>query len=109
MNIPWQTPWWVWNPETAGTGDWVYHLFNLSEGLIWIAFSLLVIRRWMKNRRSRAEWSYALAFAAFGLTDFREAYVQSAPLVLFKGVVLTWLLATRHRATRVWYPGAKLY
>jgi len=56
-----------------------------------------------------AEWSYALAFAAFGPTDFREAYVQSAPLVLIKGVVLVWLMVARHRSTQVWYPGPKLY
>jgi len=56
-----------------------------------------------------AEWSYALAFAAFGLTDFREAYVQSAPLVLIKSVVLVWLMVARHRSTQVWYPGSKLF
>lgn len=109
MNTYWQTPWWVWHPETAGIGDWVYRLFNLGEGLIWVVFSGLVLRRWSQHRRSWAEWSYALAFAAFGLTDFREAFVQSAPLVLTKGAVLAWLMMTRHRATRVWYPGAKLY
>ena len=109
MENTWQTPWWVWQSETAGLWDWVYRLFNLCEGFVWFGFSGLVIRRWVQHRRSRFEWSYALAFAVFGLTDFREAYVQSAPLVLIKGVILVWLMVLRHRATRVWYPGAKLY
>ena len=109
MNTLWQEPWWVWRPESAGVGDWVYRLFNLFEGLVWVGFGLLVIRRWMKHRRSWAELSYAIAFAAFGVTDFREAYVQSISLIAIKGVVLVWLMATRYRATRVWYPGAKLY
>lgn len=90
-------------------GDRVYRGFNLLEGLIWLGFSVLVLRRWFAHRRSMAEWSYALAFIVFGMTDFREAYAQSAWLVLVKGGVLAWLLALRHRATRIWYPGAKLY
>ncbi len=102
-------PWWVWQPNTAGIGDRAYRGFNLFEGLIWWGFSGLVLRRWFVHRRSIGEWSYALAFFAFGLTDFREAYAQSAPLVLVKGGVLVWLLGLRHRATRVWYPGAKLF
>ena len=109
MNTLWQEPWWVWRPESAGAGDWVYRLFNLFEGLVWVSLGLLVICRWMKHRRSWAEWSYAAAFVAFGATDFRESYAQSISLVAIKGIVLVWLMATRHRATRVWYPGAKLY
>ncbi len=105
----WLTPWWVWQPDTAGIGDRVYRGFNLLEGLIWWGFGGLVLRRWYWQRRSIGEWSYALAFAMFGVTDWREAYAQSAPLILVKGVVLVWLLVLRHRATRVWYPGAKLY
>ncbi len=102
-------PWWVWQPETASLWDRVYRGFNLSEGLIWWAFGGLVLRRWFVHRRSPWEGGYAMAFVAFGLTDICEAYAQSAPLVAVKGLVLAWLLLMRHRATRVWYPGAKLY
>ena len=105
----WLDPWWVWQPDAAGFGDLLYRGFNLLEGLVWMGFGGLVLLRWFRRRRSLWEWGYAVAFALFGLTDFREAYAQSAPLVLIKGCVLGGLLAFRYRATRVWYPGAKLY
>lgn len=109
MNTDWFQPWWVWQPVTAGVGDWAYRLFNLFEGLAWLFFGVLVVHRWFRNRRSIWELSYALAFVMFGLTDFREAYAQTLGLVLIKGVVLTWLMLARRRAIRVWYPGARVY
>lgn len=109
MNAEWFKPWWVWQPETAGISDWSYRAFNLIEGLVWFVFAVLVLLRWHRSRRSRWEWAYASAFLAFGLTDFREAYAQSLGLLLIKGVVLTWLMLTRCRATRVWYPEARIF
>lgn len=109
MSTEWFLPWWIWQPETAGIGDWSYRLFNLFEGVAWLVFGALVLFRWHRNRRSPWEWAYALAFAAFGLTDVREAYAQSLGLVLVKGIVLIWLLLMRRRAMRVWYPGARVF
>ena len=109
MNAEWFKPWWVWQPETAGIGDWSYRAFNLLEGLAWLCFCGLVLYRWYRHRRSPWEWGYALAFITFGITDFCEAYAQSLGLILIKGAVLVWMMLVRHRATRVWYPGAKVY
>lgn len=109
MNAVWLKPCWVWQPETAGYGDWAYRLFNLFEGLAWLVFGVLVIHRWYRHRRSPWEWSYALAFVAFGITDFCEAYSQWLGLLLIKGVVLIWLMRTRERAIHVWYPGSSVF
>ena len=68
-----------------------------------------MLYRWYRHRRSPWEWGYALAFITFGITDFCEAYAQSLGLILIKGAVLVWMMLVRHRATRVWYPGAKVY
>ena len=109
MPPTWTEPWWTWRPEAAGFGDWVYRLFNLAEGLTWLVFSGLVIFRWWTHRRSGAEWVYAAAFAAFGVTDFVEATFHSIPLLVTKGGILAGLLCLRHRALRHWYPGSRLY
>lgn len=109
MSPEWFHPWWVWQPEVAGIGDWSYRVFNLIEGLVWLVFGALVLLRWYRNQRSLWEWAYALSFAAFGLTDFREAYSQSLGLILIKGGVLIWLMLMRRRAMRVWYPGARIF
>jgi hypothetical protein len=100
--------WWVWQPESATPWDWCYRGFNLFEGVCWLVFGGMVLRRWMVHRQSRWEWAYAGAFVAFGLTDFREACEQSLGLVFIKGVVLAILLAFRQRAIHVWYPGSRL-
>lgn len=109
MNAEWFQPWWIWRLETAGIGDWAYRIFNVIEGLVWLVFGILVLFRWSRNRRSGWEWGYASAFVVFGLTDFREAYVQSIGLILIKGAVLVWLMLARRQCLRVWYPGAKVY
>lgn len=109
MNTEWFQPWWIWQPETAGFGDWAYRVFNLFEGLAWFVFGVLVLHRWYRHHRSHWELAYAMAFFAFGLTDFREAYAQSLGLILLKGGVLIWLMLMRQRATRFWYPGARVF
>jgi hypothetical protein len=50
-----------------------------------------------------------MAFVAFGITDYYEAYAQWLGLLLLKGVVLMWLLLMRRRAMRDWYPGARVF
>jgi hypothetical protein len=109
LNLDPSRMWWEWEPSTATVWDRCYRGFNLFEGICWIVFAVLVLRRWLQNRRSRWEWVYAVGFVAFGLTDFREAWAQSTGLVLVKGVILVGLMTLRSRATRVWYPGSRLY
>jgi hypothetical protein len=65
--------WWRYQPRDP---SWVYvpyHAFNLFEGATWCVFAALVLLRYLRNRRSRLELWYALAFVTFGLTDFQEA------------------------------------
>jgi hypothetical protein len=50
MNAEWFKPWWVWQPEIAGIGDWSYRAFNLIEGLVWFVFAVLVLLRWHRSR-----------------------------------------------------------
>ena len=78
--------WWTY---PSGLSPWVdvpYHAFNLFEGAVWAVLSGLVLRRWLRRRRSAWEIAYALAFFTFGLTDFREAYALQSWLLLAKGV-----------------------
>lgn len=103
------SPWWTWNPETAGFGDYAYRWFNLVEAAAWFAFAALVFRRWKRKRHSRLELLYALSFVAFGLTDVAEAWQQSLPLLTLKGVVLAGFLMMRRRIRRKWYPESRLY
>jgi hypothetical protein len=102
-------PWWVWNAESAGPGDYVYRWFNLFEAGAWFVFAGLVARRWINHRHSILEPVYAAAFVAFGLTDVAEAWQQSLPLLTLKGIVLAALLVLRHRVRQQWYPASRIY
>lgn len=93
-------PWWTYDPQTTGTWGHVYRWFNLLEGTIWLVFAGLVLHRWRRHRKSRLEPVYALTFLLFGLTDYREASVQSAGLVLIKAAILVLLLGLRHLVRR---------
>ena len=102
-------PWWIYDPDATGRWGLAYRWFNLFEGSVWLGFAVLVIGRWVKWPRSVIEVGYAVAFAAFGMTDIWEAYEQSAALVLVKGVNLAALLALRRRVMRRWYPVSRLF
>lgn len=98
----WTQPWWTYDPAQATLWDHSYRNFNHFEGFVWTVFAILVLRRWQTHHRSRWELVYAAAFLLFGLTDFREAFVQSAPLVLLKVVVLGVLWWSRRVVTRLY-------
>lgn len=102
----WDTPWWVYDPQTISTAGLLYRWFNLIEGSFWLGFAALVLKRWWHEHKSWLEVAYAATFFVFGLTDFREAYVQSAPLVLAKGVVLALLWWLRRTILQRYYPHA---
>jgi hypothetical protein len=102
-------PWWTYDPETTGPWGLAYRWFNFAEGGVWLAFTLLVLRRWRRERNSWIELWYATAFLTFGLSDLREAYVLSLPLVVGKGINLVVLLPLRQSVTRRWYPQSRVY
>lgn len=102
----WNKPWWIFDPETAGLWGHLYRGFNIFEGIVWIVFALIVIFRYKKSGESSWEIVYAITFFLFGLTDFREATVQSAPLVLVKGFILILLLRLRHFVIKNCYTDA---
>lgn len=62
-----------------------------------------------RHRRSSLEVWYALAFFAFGLADFREAYALSSWLVWLKLANLVALAKLRATVIRGYYPGHTLY
>jgi hypothetical protein len=68
-----------------------------------------VAARFIRFRRSWLELAYAIAFVAFGLSDFKEAYRLESWLLLFKGINLIALLWLRHLVIRNWYPTSKIY
>ncbi len=100
----WTDPWWVYDPDSVGVWGEIYRSFNLFEGIAWVVFAILVTRRYFQRGKTRWEIVYAVAFLLFGLTDFREAYVQSAPLVLVKGVILVILLQLRRYVIQTYSP-----
>lgn len=102
----WREPWWTFEPETAGFWGQLYRGFNIFEGTVWIVFALIVSWRYLRRGQSSWEIVYAIAFILFGLTDFREAAVQSAPLVLVKGIILILLLRLRHFVIKNCYTDA---
>ncbi len=106
LNALWSEPWWVFDPETAGFWGHLYRGFNLFEGTIWLVLAVIVFRRYLQRGQSEWEIAYALAFFLFGLTDFREAAVESAPLVLVKGIILILLLRLRQFVLKSCHPNA---
>ena len=100
--------WWAYDPDGEGRGQ-VYHWFNLLEGVAWIVIASLVLRRYVRHRHSMLEPLYALAFFAFGLSDFVEAYRLSTWLILSKGMILFTLLLLRHYLLRRYYPKSKSF
>lgn len=102
----WTTPWWTYDPWTSGPWGMAYRWFNIAEGCIWIGCAVFVVRRWLKGGRGWLDVPYALLFLMFGLTDFREASVQSAPLVLVKGILLLGLFLLRRHLLPRYTPGS---
>ena len=102
-------PWWTYDPATSGPWGLAYRWFNFAEGGVWCAFALLVLRRCRRERKSWIELWYAVAFLTFGLSDLREAYVISLPLVALKGLNLVILLTLRQHVMRRWYPQSRVY
>lgn len=100
--------WWIYQPHE----DWyteLYHWFNIAEGIAWLVFALLVLRRYLMNRNSRLEIAYALAFVLFGLSDFREAYAVQSWLMLGKGAVLAAILWLRWILMSRYYPESRTF
>jgi hypothetical protein len=109
LDLLWFRVWWRHPHPTDPWFSMPYHAFNLFEGVCWVVFGLLVLRRFLVFRRSPLEIAYALAFFTFGLTDFREAYVLQSWLVWVKLVNLIALVWLRSIVIRRWYPASKVY
>lgn len=106
----WWHEWWRLDPQ-GPTSDLIWqHWFNLFEGVCWFVFAGLVIRRYCRSRKSPAlEFSYAVAFASFGISDFIQAYRLTSWLLVWKLVNLIVLLAMRRVVMKRHYPESKLY
>lgn len=101
--------WWSYSAADPALFSQIYHVFNLAEGLAWCTLAALVLKRYFKHRQSTVEISYALAFAAFGASDFREAYALETWLILAKFINLVCLALLRAQVIRRFYPGSKTY
>ena len=101
--------WWSWHTDAGLPWSAAYHWFNVVEGCVWLLFAASVLWRYRKNRRSSLEWWYALSFFTFGLTDFREAWVQQSWLIWVKAFNLIALLWLRNIVIRRYYPQARIY
>lgn len=102
----WSNPWWTFQSDSAGFWSYLYRSFNLIEGIFWVAFAAIVLRRYLLHRKSLWEVIYAVVFFIFGLTDFVEANEMSAPLLVAKAVILVALFTLRHHVHRRYYPAA---
>lgn len=112
VDIFWTHTWWAYAGSEDPLHALIYRMINLIEGVFWVGFAGMVLRRRQKQpveRRTSIEIAYALAFLAFGLTDFREAITLQSWLIWVKLVNLIVLLAFRHRVIKTLYPDSKLY
>jgi hypothetical protein len=100
--------WWAYR-ASDGWFSLLYSWFNVAEGCFWILFAGLVLRRYLKHRRSTTELFYALAFFTFGLSDFQESYSLTSWLLAAKGINLAILLGLRRYVLRRCYPEQKTY
>ena len=78
VDLLWNRTWWQYRPGDPSSFSLPYHAFNLFEGAAWLTFAGLVYWRHAKYLRSPLEVVYSIAFLAFGLSDFREAYALSS-------------------------------
>ncbi len=101
--------WWKYSASDPALFSQIYHAFNLAEGLAWCMLAALVLRRYFKHRHSTVEISYALAFVAFGASDFREAYALETWLIFAKFINLVCLALLRAQVIRRFYPESKTY
>src|SRR5262249_4980434 len=101
--------WWRYAPSEPFGFSAVYHWFNLFEGLAWCLVAGLVLRRFLRYRKSPLEIIYALAFVTFGLSDFVEAHALTSWLIIAKGANLVILFALRRHLLRSYYPESKTY
>ena len=101
--------WWTYDVKKPFGFSACYHWFNILEGLVWLVFSALVLLRFLRHRQSRIELCYCALFAAFGVSDFVEAWQQSSWLILLKLFNLYGLVWTRERVMRRHYPEARVY
>lgn len=106
----------LWSRELyryQASADWplqLIHVFNLFEGVIWLAFAGLVLNRWRRHGHSLPwEAAYALAFIAFAATDFREARLLTTGLLFLKAAILVLLLSLRRIVLSRYYPDRKTW
>jgi hypothetical protein len=104
----WSREWWRHGRPPSALSD-AYHWFNLAEGIVWLVLAGLVAARAARNERRGLEWCYAAAFAAFGLTDFREAFALHSWLIWLKGINLAVLLWLRAIVIRRHYPHSRTF
>ena len=109
LELLWFRIWWRYPDPRDPWFSIPYHVFNLFEGLCWIVFAGLVLRRYLVFRRSPLELIYASSFFTFGLTDFREAYVLESWIVWVKLFNLVLIIRLRSIAIKQWYPGSRLF
>ncbi|MEM9019097.1 MAG: hypothetical protein AAGC44_00920 [Planctomycetota bacterium] len=112
LDILWMRTWWSYASAEDPLHAVIYRSINVIEGLFWLGFAVLVLRRRQQQpaeNRSGLEIAYALTFVAFGITDFREAVALQSWLIWVKLANLILLLWLRHRVIRVLYPASKLY
>lgn len=109
LEILFATTWWAYDSRDRSLYSLSYHTFNLGEGVVWVVFGVLVLRRFLMHRRSRIELAYFAAFVTFGLTDFREAYAMQSWLLWLKLINLIALFWLRRIVMRQHYPASKVY
>lgn len=103
----WFRRWWTYSADASWL-DEIYHWFNLAEGVAWIVCAGFVSRRYLRQRKSRIELVYAVAFLTFALTDFREAWVQQSWLLWLKLINLVILFRLRRTVMNRLHPNARL-
>lgn len=101
--------WWQYNLDRSLTFSSPYHWFNLAEGTAWLLFATLVLRRFLRHRKSRMELAYCLAFVTFAASDFREAWMQTSWLIWLKILNLVALLYLRRAVMSQHYPTARVF
>ncbi|MBM81123.1 MAG: hypothetical protein CMJ78_11095 [Planctomycetaceae bacterium] len=109
LDILFVRTWWEYSADTPDSFTQFYHWFNLAEGTAWLIFAVLVFWRFCTQRKSSVEVFYALLFLTFGLSDIREAWIQTSWLIWLKLFNLLALFSVRRRVMRQCYPDAKLF
>ncbi|MFC4992153.1 hypothetical protein [Rubritalea tangerina] len=88
------------NNDPQSLFDWLYVGFNWLEAAAWLAFSLVILLRFVRTRDTPWDLLYAAFLLLFALSDVAEVYQLTLGLLTLKVLIFLGILISRSMAIR---------